>query len=354
MKFYQSLAKPPGTAPGTIAFEGDRKLEKVRLRMFRYDRDFFEEKEFEDVASCVAASRERGIKWINLDGLHDAGVLKQLGDAFHIHPLVLEDIANTTQRPKVESYDHHLYVVVKMFYLDGTGDDVIAEQMSFVLGDHYVLSFQERVGDVFEQVRQRIRTGGAGYIRKHGPDYLLYALLDAIVDHYFVILEKVGDALEDADDRLGREVGADSLREIHELKKKILFLKKSTWPLRELFSSLVRLDSPMIKKDTVVFMRDVYDHVTQVLDNLENFREMVSGLTDLYQTSMGNRMNEVMKVLTIIATIFIPPTFVAGIYGMNFENMPELHSRFGYFFVLGVILTSMFSMLCYFRKKKWI
>jgi len=355
MPLFDKVTRKPGSSPGEIAHVGEKKTEKVRIRMICYDQANLSEKEFETIESCLECYRQsNGVKWINIDGLHDTETLKKIGEAFDIHLLALEDIVNTTQRPKVEAYDKHLFVVLKMFYVKEEVSEIEAEQMSFILGQDHVLSFQEKVGDVFGEVRNRLRTGGTGFIRKAGADYLLYALMDAIVDHYFIVMEKIGLQLEDADDELTGNSNPKTLRKIHALKKQVVFLKRMTWPLRELFGSILRLETKLITKKTHVFFRDVQDHSIQVLDALEGFREMISGMIDLYQSSVGNRMNEVMKVLTIIATLFIPPTFVAGIYGMNFENMPELHTRFGYFVAVGVMLTSITSMLVYFRKKKWL
>lgn len=355
MRLFDKVTKKPGTAPGIVDHVGEKKMDKVRIRMIRYDAASVDEKEFETIEECLEYYRQsQGVKWINLDGLHDPDILKKIGEAFEIHLLALEDIVNTTQRPKVEAYEQHLFMVLKMFYVREETSEIDAEQMSFILGKDYILSFQERVGDVFGEVRKRLRTGGTGFIRKAGADYLLYALADAIVDHYFVVLEKVGDALEDADEELNGRPSPETLRKVHDLKKQVVYLKKMTWPLRELFGSLLRTESKLIAKKTHLFFRDVRDHTIQVLDSIESFRETIAGLIELYQSSVGNKMNEIMKVLTIIATVFIPPTFVAGVYGMNFENMPELHTRFGYFVVIGVILTSIVAMLIFFRRKRWI
>lgn len=354
MRLFDAVTKKPGASPGTVQFSGEKKVDKVRIRLFQYDVSFCEEKEFETISECLAYPKKGTVRWINIDGLHDVGLLKTAANEFGIHPLILEDIVHTTQRPKAEIYEKHIYTVLKMFYMDEAGTDIQAEQMSFILGEGYVLSFQERVGDVFEQVRQRIRTGGLGNIRKSGADYLFYALLDAIVDHYFAALEKLGESLEAVDEALNKNPGPPVLRRIHDLKKEIVFLRKNTWPLRELFQSLLKNESHLIDTKKRIYFQDVYDHVIQVLDTVDGCREMISSLIELYQSSIGNRMNEVMKVLTIIATIFIPPTFVAGIYGMNFDNMPELHAQSGYFIALGVMLVSIVSMLVYFRIKKWI
>lgn len=356
MRLFTSRSKkPPGSSPGTVTFIGDKKIDRVRIQLMRYTASTLEEVEFDSIDSCLPCKKSEGIKWINIDGLHDTSLLQTVGRAFNIHDLVLEDIVNTNQRPKVEIHDDYVYVVLRMFSLDEAKDSVVSEQMSFILGSDYILSFQERAGDVFEQVRKRLRTGGkTGRIRKDGSDYLMYSLLDAIVDHYFIILDQIGSKLESLDETLTHRPTPDTLESIHEVKQEVILLRKQVWPLREMFNSLLKSEVTLINDSTRIFLRDVYDHVIQILDILEGYREILSGMLDMYQSAMGNRLNEVMKVLTIIATIFIPPTFVAGIYGMNFENMPELHSQSGYFIVLGVMVASIVSMLVYFRKKHWI
>lgn len=354
LPLFKKTQKKPGSSPGTITYTGEKKMEAVRIRIIRYDVSTCDEKEFDTIEAALEYYKSSpGMKWLNIDGLHDTALLKKIGDVFDIHVLALEDIVNIQQRPKFEVYEHQLFISLKMFYAGSQDAGIASEQMSFVVGKDYVLSFQERVGDVFEEVRNRLRTGGSGLIRKHGSDYLLYALTDAVVDHYFIVLEKLGNALEDIDERLGQGAQPEILRDIHSLKREVIALKKMTWPLRELFGGIIRTESKMIAKKNYIFFRDVQDHVVQVLDAIEGFREMTTTMFELYQSSVGNKMNEVMKVLTIIATIFIPPTFLAGIYGMNFQNMPELSFTNGYFVVLGVMLVSIVGMLFYFKRKRW-
>ncbi len=355
MHLFDKSSKKPGSSPRNIQHVGEVKMDKIRIRIICFDSNSIDEQEFTTIEACLTYYNQHpGIKWINIDGLHDVEALKTLGAAFDIHLLALEDVMNTNQRPKVEAYDKHLFIVLKMFYSQEASNEIEAEQMSFILGKDYVLSFQEKVGDVFGEVRNRLRTSVAGPIRKSGADYLLYTLMDAVVDHYFVALEKIGLQLEATDDELTQNPNPQTLRKIHELKKQVVFLKRMTWPLRELFGSLGRTEVNLINKKTHIYLRDVHDHSIQVLDSIEAIREMISGMIDMYQSSVSNKMNEVMKVLTIIATLFIPPTFVAGVYGMNFENIPELHLKYGYFVVLAVILVSIITMLLYFRKKKWL
>jgi magnesium transporter len=280
-------------------------------------------------------------------------VIEQLGKHFSLHPLLLEDILHTEQRPKMEDFGEYLFFVLKMLYLEEGRHEILAEQVSLILGSNFVISFQEREGDVFKYVRERIRNS-KGRIRKVGADYLAYALIDAIVDNYFIILERLGETIEELEEELVTNPVSDTLQTIHHLKREMIFLRKSVWPLREVISALERGESPLIQESTGVYLRDLYDHTIQVIDSVETFRDMVSGILDIYLSSVSNKMNEVMKVLTIIATIFIPLTFIAGIYGMNFEYMPELSWRWGYPAVWFVICAIFITMLAYFKRRKWL
>ena len=270
-----------------------------------------------------------------------------------MHPLVLEDIANTGQRPKMEDFDDYLFVVLRMLRLDEKDDETKTEQISIILGPDFVISFQERQGDVFDIIRERLRSK-KGKIRKMGADYLAYSLIDAIIDNYFVILEKRGEIIEDMEDKIITNPRSETLQALHDLKREMIFLRKSVWPLREVINRLERSESPLINKSTFVYLRDVYDHTIQVMDSVDTFRDMLSGMLDIYLSSVSNRMNEVMKVLTIIATIFIPLTLVVGIYGMNFKYMPELDLPWGYPMVYVVMLVISGIMLVYFRRKRWL
>ena len=280
-------------------------------------------------------------------------IIEQVGNSFNVHPLVLEDIANTVQRPKMEDFDDYIFVVLRMLRFDEKDDETKTEQISILLGPDFVISFQEREGDVFDIIRERLRNN-KGKIRKMGADYLAYSLIDAIVDNYFVILEKRGETIEEMEDKLVTNPTSETLQALHDLKREMIFLRKSVWPLREVISRLERSESPLINKSTFVYLRDVYDHTIQVMDSVDTFRDMLSGMLDIYLSSVSNRMNEVMKVLTVIATIFIPLTFIAGIYGMNFKYMPELGQAWGYPAVLILMLAIAVVMLINFRRKKWL
>jgi magnesium transporter len=325
----------------------------VKITIIDYDEEKFQEKEVETIDEVFPFSDKSTATWINLDGIHQVDNIEKIGKHFKIHPLVLEDIMNTGQRPKMEDFNNYLFLVLKMLSYDEEENETKTEQVSLILSSNYVISFQESEGDVFEPIRERIRTD-RGRIRKMGVDYLAYSLIDAIVDNYFMVLEKIGEKIEDIEDELVKNPTPEVLHTIHRLKRELIFLRKSVWPLREVISRLERWESPLIDKSIDIYLRDVYDHTIQVIDALETFRDMLSGMLDIYLSSVSNRMNEVMKVLTIIATIFIPLTLVAGIYGMNFRYMPELDWVWGYPMVYMVMLAVSAVMLMYFRRKKWL
>lgn len=306
-----------------------------------------------NIDECYPFKEKPTVTWINIDGIHDVDIIERIGKNYGIHPLLLEDIVNTEQRPKIEDFEDYLFLILKMLSLDEEDREIKIEQVSLVIGPNYVLSFQEREGDVFDPLRDRIRRA-KGRIRKMGADYLAYALLDAIVDGYFLILERIGDKIEGLEEDLISHPDTKILQAIHYLKREMIFLRRSVWPLREVISGMSRKESTLIKESTEIFLRDVYDHTIQVIDTIETYRDMVSGMLDTYLSSISNRMNEVMKVLTIFAAIFIPLTFVAGIYGMNFAFMPELGLKWGYFAALAVMASMAITMLIYFRRKKWL
>jgi magnesium transporter len=342
-----------GLPPGTLIHIGEQKTEKVRISIIDYDETQLDEKEAQTVEECFPFKDKPSVTWINVDGIHDVTLIEQLGTHFGIHPLLIEDILNTDQRPKLEDHEQYLFIVLKMLYHDQAADEITAEQVSLILGSNFVLSFQEREGDVFDSVRDRIRNQ-KGRIRKAGADFLVYSLIDAIVDHYFVILEKLEEKIEEAEEELVTNPTPETLRAIHRLKRAMIFLRKSVWPLREVINGLEHSDSSLMHESTGIYLRDLYDHIIQVLDTMENFREMIAGMLDIYLSSISNKLNEVMKVLTIIATTFIPLTFLAGVYGMNFRYMPELEWRWGYPAVWLVMLAILIVMLVYFRRRRWI
>ena len=352
-KLISRRSKTSGLPPGSLVHVGERKMETAKITIIDYDEQHFAEKEVSSVEECFPFKSTPTVTWINIDGIHNVAITERLGREFELHALILEDILDTGQRPKCEDFENYIFIVLKMLGYDDKKDGITSEQVSLVLGPNFVISFQERVGDVFEQIRERIR-GAKGRIRKMGADYLAYALIDAVVDNYFVILEKLGERIESMEEQLVAEPDEKTLREIHSVKREMISVRKSVWPLREVISSLQRTESALVAETTGVYLRDVYDHTIQVIDTIESFRDTVSGMLDIYLSSISNRMNAVMKVLTIIATIFIPLTFIAGVYGMNFKYMPELGWRWSYPLVWLIIIIVGGCMLVYFRKKKWL
>jgi magnesium transporter len=342
-----------GLVPGTMVYTGEKKVDNVRIRIIDYDETQLEEKEAETVEECFPFKDKPTVTWINIDGLHDLELIAKIGRQFGLHPLVLEDIVNTEQRPKLEDFEDHVFVVLKMLYYDQKKNQLEAEQISLIFGGNFVISFQERFGDIFDPIRERIRQN-KGRVRKAGADYLAYALIDSIVDNYFVILEQLGGKIEDAEQELAVNPTLETLQTIRTFKKEMIFLRKSIWPLREVVNSLERGESSLINESTLIYLRDVYDHTIQIIDTVESYRDMLSGMLDIYLSSISNRMNEVMKVLTIFASIFIPLTFVAGIYGMNFTYIPELGWHWGYFGVLLLMAVIAAVLIVYFKRKRWL
>ena len=358
-RLSKRISRKHGLPPGSLVHVGEKKTDKTRISVIDYDLSHFDEKEVQNIEDCFVFKDSPTISWINIDGLHEVEVIEKIGACFDVHPLVLEDILNTDHRPKLEDLDNHIFFVVKMLYFDDKTQKIQSEQISLILGKNFVLSFQESIGDVFNNVRERIRNG-KGRIRKMGADYLLYTLFDAIIDNYFIILEKIGERVEGMDEDLISNPTPSTLQEIYNLKREMIYLRKSVWPLREVINSLLRDESKLVKKGTNIFIRDLYDHTIQVIDTIETYRDMVSGMIDMYMSSVSNKMNEVMKVLTIFAAIFIPLTFIAGIYGMNFDpsaspyNMPELGWVYGYPMAWIVLISVAIIMLVYFKRKKWL
>ena len=352
-KMTRRSARKVGQAPGTMIYTGDAQDETVRVTLFTYNAEGAQLREAEAAEAVTLVGAEAGcVDWLNVSGLHRPEVIRKVGERLGLHPLTLEDIVSTGQRPKVEFFDSHIFIVLRMLNLSDAGT-IQDEQVSLVLTENAVFSFQERQGDVFDAVRARI-TSNKGRIRKSGPDYLAYALLDAVVDSYFVILEGVSERLEALEETLIKDATSDTLAAINLYKREMLFLRKAVWPLREVLSLLMREDSSLISVHTLTYLRDVYEHTVQVIDTVETFRDLLTGMLDVYLSSLSNRMNEVMKVLTIIATIFIPLTFIAGVYGMNFISMPELSWRWGYPGVWLLMLAVALSLIVYFRRKGWL
>ncbi len=340
---------PAGARPGTLMI--DAQAARPSIRVMKYWPSHLEEHDPASVAEVGALLADDAVCWVDVQGLGDERVLRELAELFAIHPLALEDVVNVPQRPKVERYPEHTLCVTRMLRLR---DEVLeSEQVSLFIGPNYVLTFQERCGDLFDPVRHRIRQGGP-ILRSAGPSYLAYALLDAVIDGYYPILETFGEKLEALEDEIVVRPQPAALRAVHQVKRDLLVVRRAIWPQREAINALLRDENPLVTDMVRVYLRDCYDHCVQIMDGLETYRELAGSLMDVYLSSIGNRQNEVMKVLTIMASIFIPLTFLAGVYGMNFEHMPELHAPWGYPVLLVVMCGLALGMIWYFRRKGWL
>jgi magnesium transporter len=351
VKLVQKRSKKTGLPPGTLVHIGEQRAGTVKIALFNYAGARCDERIVTNLDELQPPIDET-VTWVDVGGVHKVDVLEAFGKQFNLHPLLLEDIANTDQRPKLDDYEAYLFLVMKMLTTTDRGD-ILVEQVSFVLGRNFVLSFQENGTDVFRSVRERLR-GGKGRLRQNGSDYLLYALVDAIVDQYFAVLESLGEKIETLQERVMADPKPDTLKDIHALKRQLLFVRRAVWPLRETTNSFSRSECPFLHEPTKVFFRDVYDHVVQIVDTIETLREMVSASLDIYLSSVSYRLNAVMRVLTVITTIFMPLSFIASIYGMNFEYMPELKWEWGYPVVLGLMGLVATAMLIGFRQRKWL
>lgn len=349
----EKVSRKFGMAPGSLVYVGDEGAEAIHVSLIRYNAAGYTEIENGDLAACMEAISDDTVTWINICGVHDPQVIAQLGEMFSLHPLVLEDMLNTEGRPKLDDYDDYLFAVLKMIDYDGGAGLLEQEQVSLVVRPNIIISLQEKPGDVFDAVRERIRKGKSR-IRKSGADYLAYALIDMIVDHYFVIMEEIGERIEDLQEEVLEDPGDAIVQSIHQIRSQMIFLRKAVRPAREIIHNLLREECELISDDVRLYLRDVYDHAFHVADSVETYRDIVSGVLDIYLTTVSNRMNEVMKVLTVIATIFIPLTFLAGVYGMNFENMPELSLPWAYPALWAVFLGLAAGLLVWFKRKKWL
>lgn len=350
---FRTRSAKDGLPPGSLVHIGEAPADAVSISIIEYGESGVRETHSETLDACIPSNPQNNVVWIDVEGVHQVETIRSLGEAYNLHPLVLEDIVSTVQRPKVEDYEEYLFVVVKMLLPQPDGD-FSSEQLSLILGKGYVLTFQEGIhGDVFEPVRERLRTG-KGKLRSLGADYLVYTLLDAVVDRYFTVLERFGERLITIEEDVALHPNPRTLVQLNDLKKEVIYLRKSIWPLREVLSFLERDDTPLISNATSLFLRDVHDHAVQTIDTVETFRDLLSGMLDLYLSSISNRTNEIMKFLTIIGTIFIPLTFIVGLYGMNFKYIPELEWRYGYFGVLAIMLLITLGMIKYFKHRKWL
>ncbi len=333
---------------------GLRESDPVLITLMDYDAGQYQEKVLTNIQDAFQFKDTSSVTWINIDGVHQTDIVGAVGQHFNLHPLLIEDIVIAGQRPKCEDFDHHLFVLVKMLRYDDKHHTVLFEQISLIIGVNYVISFQETIGDVFDGVRERIRSG-KGRIRRMGTDYLAYALIDAIVDNYFVVLEQIGERVEDLEEAIINNPNEHIPGQIHRLKREIAILRKSIWPMREVVAALQRSENDLMTESTEIFLRDVYDHAIQAVDTMEVYRDMVSGIMDLYLSSLSHKMNSVMKVLTTIATVFMPLSFITGVYGMNFAHFPELQAWWMYpLGFWGIIAAVGLSMLFFFKRQKWM
>ncbi len=352
-RFLKKRSVKSGLPPGSLVHIGTAPDQAAGISRMEYDADGCHEQVCTGLDSCLAEPERAGITWIDVEGVHDVELIRALGDHYSLHPLVLEDIVSTVQRPKVEDYGNYIFIVMRMLRPLPDGE-FESEQLSMVLGRDYLLTFQEGIeGDVFDPVRARIRTG-KGKIRGLGADYLAYSLIDAIVDRYFTVLEGFGERVMDVEEELAASPTRRTLVQINAMKKEIIYLRKAVWPMRELLGYLERGDADLISDASRVYFRDVYDHTIQAMDSVETYRDLLMGMLDLYLSSISNRTNEIMKFLTVIGTIFMPLTFLVGVYGMNFKHMPELEWHYGYAVLWGFMFLLSFGMIIYFRRKRWL
>ncbi len=343
-----------GLPPGRLVYIGKKTSASVRITVIDYDADNFNEREIKDLKDCFAFKDTETVTWINIDGIHHTDVIDKIGAGFNIHPLFLEDIVNSQQRPKVEEGKGYNFIVFKMLDYNDATKNVEVEQLSLIVGRNFLISFQENIGDIFDTVRNRVRNPDSR-IRKYGTDYLAYALMDKVIDNYFVIMEKMGERVEEIEDNAFTKQDTKFIRDISYLRRELVLLRKTIWPLREVINTLLRGEVKEIKPETLLFYRDLYDHTVQVIDSIESYHDSLASVVDVNFSVQSFRMNDVMKVLTIISTIFMPLTFIVGVYGMNFPTWPNLDSKLGTFWLIMLIMATIAgAMIYYFRKKKWL
>lgn len=352
-RLIKNKPKKIGLDPGSLIYVGDKEKQPINVSLIDYTKDSFKEESISSLEELLSYKQSESTSWINIDGVHDVEILEKIGKQFDIHPLTLEDILNTNQRPKLDEYPNYLYIVLRMFFLDEKDKSLKNEQVSLILTKNFVITFLEDAGDVFNPVRERIKKAGTK-MREYGTDYLAYALIDSVVDSYFHILEKIGEDVEGLEDALVLNPNKNDLQTIHLLRREMILLRRAIWPLREVISAMQRNEIDFIDEKIRVYLRDVYDHTIQVIDTIESYREMVVGMLDTYLSSTSNKLNEVMKVLTVISTLFIPLTFLAGVYGMNFRHFPELGYDWMYpwgFWIITILVV--IGMAIFFKRKKW-
>jgi magnesium transporter len=352
-RFIKDRSVTKGLAPGSLVFIGKQKMDKPDLKLMAYDKEHLIEKQIGSLSEIQAYTHKDGVTWLNINGIHDIDLIKALGDYFSISPMLLEDILNTDQRPKFESFENHDAFILKMIHFDEALQKIVVEQVSLILGEHFVITLQERKGDVFAGVRERIRNK-KGRVRLNDNDYLLYALMDAIADNYSIAIEIVGRKIDDLERKLFQYNEKGLAEEIYTLKTELNYLRKSVRPVKDVVNIYLKAESPFFQEKNLVYLRDLNDLITHSAESIELYNSLVSDQLNIYNTNMSNSLNQVMKVLTIFASIFIPLTFLAGIYGMNFEYIPELKYQYSYPIFWGIVIVIGLALVIYFRKKKWL
>ena len=342
-----------GSIPGTVEYIGHPREEDVRIEILEFDESTTNETVVKSVDELKTYLEHPGIKWIQVTGVHNSDILNEIGNLFKIISLDLEDIANTTQRPRIEEREEYIFMVLKVLQLDTETREINIEQISIVLGPGYVITFHETTPELFETLQTRI-IAGKGRVRKMKSDYLVFAITDILIDQYFILIEDIGETIEETEEELIVSPGLSSQESIYKLKRRLGYVKKTIWPAREVLNQLQHSDHELIDEGTKIYFRNIYDHTIQIIETLESLRDLTSGMMDLYLSTVSNKMNEIMKVLTIFSTIFIPLTFFAGVYGMNFKYLPELEWRNGYFIFWGIMVSITLIMLLLFRRKKWL
>jgi len=351
-KITRNISKKAGYPPGTLMYVGSQKGAKVRIELVEYNETSFLEKEADAITYSFKFKKD-AVTWLNITGVHQTDIIAKIGKFLGLHPITLEAIADTSQRPKTEDFGDYLFVLLKMAYYSEEKKELDVEQVSLMVGPDYVISFQESENNAFKQIKERIRKA-KGKTRQMGSDYLAYMLIDAIVDNYFVILEQIGEEIEQLEEKVLENPTPEILARVYRLKHELLFIRKSVWPMREVISNLQEGGSKIIRKQTSLYLKDIYEHTIEVIDTIEIFRDMVAGMLDIYLTSVSNKLNEIMKVLTVISTIFIPLTFIVGLYGMNFDYMPELRMKMAYPALWAVMISLSLLMVAFFRRRKWV
>lgn len=342
-----------GLLPGTLVHIGEKKADKVSISTISYNSESFEYLDCVSISECLNIKDDGKFYWINVNGLHNTEIIKKIGEEFHLHPLLLEDILNTNHRPKIEEYDNYLFFTLKLLQTNKKRTKIQSEQVSFVLGKNWLISFQEKKDNTFDIIHTRL-SENKGIIRQKGTDYLFYSLIDSIVDNYFFVSEFFNMEIEKLEELVIHDPSETILQEIQYLKRLVMNFRKAIIPLREAVASIQKYNAKLINKATIRYLSDVYEHLTHLNDMLETQRENLVSVMDLYLSGISNKMNQIMKVLTIISTIFIPLTFLTAVYGMNFEDMPELHWKYGYLAIWIVMLTVVMIMIAYFKRKRWL